>query len=61
MAFYKDDNGSLLVGENFVYTPNFSMTKETKDKFDYPIEGWYWFDTEEEACLFFRIDKNNVQ
>lgn len=56
MAFYKNDNGSLLVGENFVYTPNFSMTKETKDEFDYPIEGWYWFDSEDEANIFFGLE-----
>ena len=55
MAFYKNDNGNLLVGENFVYTHNFSMTKETKDEFDYPIEGWYWFDTKEEAYGFFGV------
>ena len=56
MAFYKNDNGNLLIGENFVYSPNFSMTKETKDEFDYPIEGWYWFDTEDEAYIFFGLE-----
>jgi len=59
MAFYKNDNGEILEGENFVYTPNFSMTKETKDEFDYPIEGWYWFDSKDEAYLFFGIELTN--
>lgn len=60
MPFVKHDNESLIVVENFVYTPNFSMTKETKDEFDYPIDGWYWFDSKDEAYSFFGIDKNNV-
>lgn len=49
MAFYKVDNGELLVGENFVHTPTASMFKESKDDYTYPIEGWYWFDSESEA------------
>lgn len=55
MAFYKNDNGSLLIGENFVYSPIVTLTKETKDNFDYPQDGWYWFDTEDEANNFFGI------
>lgn len=58
MAFYKDDNGSLLVGENFVYSPIVTLTKETKDNFTYPQDGWYWFEMEEEALDFFKIEKS---
>lgn len=57
MAFYKDDNGSLLVGENFVYSPTVTLKKEDKDTYTYPQDGWYWFDTEDEAYSFFGLEK----
>lgn len=61
MAFYKEDNGTLLVGENFVYSPIITLTKETKNNFTYPQDGWYWFNTEDEANIFFGLNKENVQ
>lgn len=57
MAFYKEDNGSLLVGENFVYSPVVTLKVEDRDKFTYPQDGWYWFDTEDEAYYFFELKK----
>lgn len=53
--FVKNDNSSLIIGDNFVYAPTFILTKETKGEFTYPIDGWYWFDTIEEANEFFGI------
>lgn len=57
--FVKNDNDSLIIGDNFVYAPTFTLTKETKDEFMYPIEGWYWFETIEEANEFFGITKED--
>lgn len=57
MAFYKEDNGSLLVGENFVYSPIVTLKAEDKDNFTYPQDGWYWFDTEDDAYFFFEMKK----
>lgn len=56
MAFYKEDNGSLLIGENFVYSPTVTLKTEDKDNFTYPQDGWYWFDTEDEAYSFFGLE-----
>ena len=56
MAFYKEDNGSLLVGENFVYSPTVTLKVEEKDNFTYPQDGWYWFNTEDEANSFFGLE-----
>ena len=53
MGFYKNDNGSLLIGENFVYTPVITLKVEDKDSYTYPQDGWYWFDTFDEALQFF--------
>lgn len=62
MAFYKldGDGATLLCGENFVYSPVVTLTKETKDEFTYPQDGWYWFDTEDEAKISFGIKDNNA-
>ena len=54
-GFYKLD-GVLLYGPNFVLNANYELRKETKDQHVYPVDGWYWFDTEEEAYAFFNLE-----
>lgn len=49
MAFYKRDGEELLVGENFVSAPSFELLAEHHTEYDYPVDGWYWFDTQSEA------------
>lgn len=53
MGFFKKDIDSILTGENFVFSPIVTLTKETKDDYTYPQDGWYWFDTFDEALQFF--------
>jgi len=46
-GFYKQvEDGSWMYAENFVYGPDFELLKELKDTYTYPIDGWYWFETE---------------
>ena len=56
-GFYKNENSGLLYAPNFVYGPyqTFSLLKENKDHYTYPVEGWYWFDSEVEAKAFFDL------
>jgi hypothetical protein len=49
MSFYKRDGEELLVAPNFVRGPRFELFAETHAENTYPIEGWYWFDTLDEA------------
>ncbi len=58
MPFYKKDENEILVGDNFVHMPDMSLTVETKDNFIYPQNGWYWFDTFDEALSFFASVKD---
>ena len=53
-GFYKLD-GELLYAPNFVLNANYELRKETKDEHTYPVDWWYWFDTEEEAKTFFNL------
>jgi len=59
-GFYKNDHGDLLYGPNFVISSWYDLRKETKDNHQYPIDGWYWFDSEELARDFFNLPKPNL-
>lgn len=48
-GFYKFDNGELLYGPNFVLNAQYELRKETHDHHQYPVDGWYWFDSAEDA------------
>lgn len=48
-GFYKNDNGTILYGPNFVLNADYELRVETKDDYTYPVDGWYWFSSREEA------------
>lgn len=58
-GFYKLDN-ELLYGANFVLNANYELRKETHTENTYPVDNWYWFDSEEEARLFFNLPKQGL-
>lgn len=53
MGFFKKDIDSILVGDNFVFSPSVTLKAEDKDLYTYPQDGWYWFDTFDETLQFF--------
>lgn len=53
-GFYKLD-GDLLYGPNFVLNAQYELRRDTHDTYTYPVDGWYWFDTEAEARVFFGL------
>jgi len=55
-GFYKLEDNNWQYAPNFVDAPNYQLLKENKDTYTYPIDGWYWFDTEQEAYEFFQIE-----
>jgi hypothetical protein len=55
-GFYKLDGETILHGPNFVLNANYELRSETHTENEYPIDGWYWFATEEEAYKFFGIE-----
>lgn len=54
-GFYKNENGIILYGPNFVESGSYNLYKEQKDTYTYPVSGWYWFDSIEEAYNFWNI------
>ena len=59
-GFYKLD-ADLLYGPNYVLNANYELRRETKDQHTYPIDGWYWFDSKEQARLFFDLPTQEDQ
>jgi hypothetical protein len=53
-GFYKVD-GSLLFGTHYVLSANYELHREQHETYTYPVDGWYWFDTEGEARAFFNL------
>ena len=60
-GFYKYEEPSLHHAPNYVLDNQFSLYKETKDDNAYPIDGWYWFDSVEEAKAFYGIPEPVVE
>ena len=54
-GFYKLDGEILLYAPNFVLNANYELRKETHTEHTYPVDGWYWFDTEQETRIFFNL------
>jgi hypothetical protein len=56
MSFFKvDADGVFHEAPNFVHAPSYSLVIADKDGYDYPVDGWTWFDTEEEAKAHFEV------
>lgn len=52
-GFYKrDPGGILLFGRYFVLNANYHLKRDEHTIHQYPIDGWYWFESEEEARSF---------
>lgn len=60
-GFYKLDGDQLLYGPNFVYGPAFTLLRENKDQYTYPVDGWYWFDTEQQAREYWNLPEPTIE
>jgi len=55
--FYKllDETTLEYTSGPYVHSQEYMLLEEQKTAYTYPIDGWYWFDTEEEAIVFFGL------
>lgn len=61
-GFYKiNSDKNILYASLLVMNKEYTIKKELKDTYSYPIDGWYWFDTEDEAYAFFGIEKPKTE
>jgi hypothetical protein len=48
-GFYKKQNEELLYGPNIVEGSGYVLLAQEKDSYQYPVDGWSWFESEEAA------------
>lgn len=58
MNFYKIENNELLSGPQVSFPDGSFIHIELKDQYTFPFNGWYYFETEEEAKSFFNLEVN---
>jgi hypothetical protein len=54
-GFYKYENQVLLYGPNEITGPYCDLLRQNHLDYTYPVDGWYWFDSEAQAKDFFGI------
>ena len=54
-GFYKYDD-TLFYATSFVRGPNYELNKNNSVNYTYPIHGWYWFNSLDEACSHFNLN-----
>lgn len=54
-GFYSYDGKNLIYGHSYVVGPGFLLLRESRDTYEYPVNGWYWFWSQEEATAFWNL------
>lgn len=49
MAFFKNDNGTVLHSTTTVMGPDLFLIADHHADYTYPVEGWTWYDSLPEA------------
>jgi hypothetical protein len=52
-GFYKKDNEEILYASTTVESTGYVLIAQDKDQYSYPVGGWTWFDSEEEATEYY--------
>ena len=48
-GFYKKQNDELLYAPNIIEGNGYVLLAQEKDTYEYPIDGWSWFESQEMA------------
>ena len=56
MPFYKNNDGNVLKGVTEIIAPTYSKKISEKDNYDYPIEGWYFYEDDKTAYSAFGLE-----
>lgn len=48
-GFYKKQNDELLYAPNIIEGNGYVLLVQDKDAYQYPVDGWSWFESEEAA------------
>jgi hypothetical protein len=59
-GFYKKELFELLFAANFVYTPNNQLIRDLAHTYTYPVDGWTWFDSAQQAYNYYGLPYTEV-
>ena len=48
-GFYKKQNDELIYAPNIIEGNGYVLLAQDKDAYEYPVDGWIWFESEEMA------------
>ena len=51
LGFYKETEEGWYYAPNAVYNGDYSLLKEQKDTYNYPVDGWKWYDDEPDGFI----------
>ncbi len=54
-GFYATNGSGVIHAPNRVCAPTFELHKHLKDTYEYPVNGWTWFESEAEARAAFGL------
>lgn len=54
-GFYKLQDETLLFAPNYVEGNGYVLFSTELHEYELPIDGWYWFESEEQAKAFFEL------
>lgn len=52
-GFYKKTDTEIIYAANSVEGPSYVLNVTNKDSYDYPVDGWIWAQSEEDAISYF--------
>jgi hypothetical protein len=58
-GFYKKQNNEIQYAPNYIEGNGYVLISSEKDTYEYPVDGWYWFNSEILANDFFVNDSKN--
>ena len=59
-GFYKKQNNEIQYAPNYIEGNEYLLISSEKDTYEYPVDGWYWFNSEILANDFFVNDSKNL-
>lgn len=59
-GFYKKDETQILFAPNIVEGPGYMLVASDKDSYEYPVDGWIWATSLDDAIAYFANNTNNT-
>lgn len=52
-GFYKanEEKNRLFYAPSAIYAPTYTLIATEKDAYEYPVDGWTWYETKAEALI----------